>query len=169
MSTFASVMAKIVHPPQLVQTLGQVVSALGSRDAPSLCQCCGLQLLLSSPIPQLVLSQNWTERGGRRMRLCCRSSGSSESGAVGFGASRKRSSRSWLDGHRFLICDRDRKWTLAVRDLLETSGVRMIQAPFHAPNCNAHAERFVRSVKEECDRMIPLGGQHLRQALVRSP
>ena len=62
-----------------------------------------------------------------------------------------------LDGHRVLICDRDRKWSLAVHELLETSGVRVIQTPFHAPNCNAHAERFVRSVKEEClDRMIPL-------------
>jgi putative transposase len=71
-----------------------------------------------------------------------------------------------LDGHRFLICDRDRKWSIAVRALLETSGVRVIQAPFRAPNCNPHAERFVRSVKEEClDRMIPLGERHLRRAL----
>jgi putative transposase len=65
-----------------------------------------------------------------------------------------------------LICDRDRKWSIAVRDLLETSGVRVIQAPFRAPNCNAHAERFVRSIKEEClDQMIPLGERHLRRAL----
>jgi transposase InsO family protein len=65
-----------------------------------------------------------------------------------------------------LICDRDRKWSIAVRDLLETSGVRVIQTPFRAPNCNSHAERFVRSVKEEClDRLIPLGEHHLRHAL----
>jgi putative transposase len=71
-----------------------------------------------------------------------------------------------LDGCRFLICDRDWKWSTAVRDLLETSGVRVIRTPFRAPNCNAHAERFVRSVKEEClDRMIPLGERHLRRAL----
>jgi putative transposase len=71
-----------------------------------------------------------------------------------------------LDGHRVLICDRDRKWSLAVRELLETSGVRVIQTPFRAPNCNAHAERFVRSVKEEClDRLIPLGERHFRRAL----
>ena len=71
-----------------------------------------------------------------------------------------------LDGHRVLISDRDRKWSLAVRDLLERSGVRVIQTPFRAPNCNAHAERFVRSVKEEClDRLIPLGERHLRRAL----
>jgi putative transposase len=71
-----------------------------------------------------------------------------------------------LDGHRVLICDRDRKWSLAVRELLETSGVRVIQAPFRAPNCNAHAERFVRSVNEEClNRLIPLGERHFRRAL----
>jgi putative transposase len=62
-----------------------------------------------------------------------------------------------LDRRRSLICDRDLKWSTPVRDLLETSGV---------PNCNAHAERFVRSVKEEClDRIIPLGERHLRGAL----
>jgi hypothetical protein len=37
-----------------------------------------------------------------------------------------------LDGHRVLICDRDRKWSVAVRELLETSGVRVIQIPFRA-------------------------------------
>jgi putative transposase len=59
---------------------------------------------------------------------------------------------------RFLICDRDRKWSAAVRQLLETSDVRVIRTPFRAPNCNAHAERFVRSVKAEClDRLIPVG------------
>jgi putative transposase len=71
-----------------------------------------------------------------------------------------------LDGARFLICDRDRKWSSAVRHLLETAGVRVIQTPFRAPNCNAHAERFVRSIKEEClDRLIPLGERHFRRAL----
>jgi transposase InsO family protein len=71
-----------------------------------------------------------------------------------------------LVGPRLLICDRDRKWSAAVRQLLETSGVRVVQTPFRAPNCNAHAERFVRSIKEEClDRLIPLGERHLRHAL----
>ena len=61
------------------------------------------------------------------------------------------------DGERMFLCDRDRKWSRAVRQLLEVSGVRVIQTPFRAPNCNAHAERFVRSIKEEClDRLIPL-------------
>jgi transposase InsO family protein len=66
----------------------------------------------------------------------------------------------------FLICGRDRKWSPAVRHVLEASGVRLIRTPFHAPNCNAHAERFVRSIKEEClDRIIPLGEHHFRPTL----
>jgi transposase InsO family protein len=71
-----------------------------------------------------------------------------------------------LDGARVFLCDRDRKWSLAVRQLLRDSGIRVIQTPFRAPNCNAHAERVVRSIKEEClDRLIPLGERHLRHAL----
>ena len=65
-----------------------------------------------------------------------------------------------------LICNRDRKWSAPVRRLLEESAVRVVQAPFHAPNCNAHAERFVRSIKEEClNRVIPLGERHFRTAM----
>ncbi len=71
-----------------------------------------------------------------------------------------------LGGQRFLICDRDRKWSAGVRSLLEASGVRVIQTPFRAPNCNAYAERLVRSIREEClDRLIPLGQRHFRCAL----
>jgi putative transposase len=71
-----------------------------------------------------------------------------------------------LAGCRVLICDRDQKWSAAVRHLLEESKVHVVQTPFQAPNCNAHAERFVRSVKEEClNRVIPLGERHLRKAM----
>jgi len=71
-----------------------------------------------------------------------------------------------LSDRRILICDRDRKWSTDVRDLLETAGVRTLQIPFRAPNCNAHAERFVRSIKEEClNRLIPLGERHVRRAV----
>ena len=47
------------------------------------------------------------------------------------------------------------------------AGVRVVQTPYRAPNCNAHAERFVRSIKEEClDRLVVLGAAHLRRTLV---
>jgi transposase InsO family protein len=65
-----------------------------------------------------------------------------------------------------LICDRDTKWSAAFRRLLADAGIRVVQTPHRAPNCNAHAERFVRSIKEEClDRLVVLGERRFRQAL----
>jgi len=41
-----------------------------------------------------------------------------------------------------------------------------VQTPYQAPNANAYAERFVRSIKEErLDRMIPLGERHFRRVV----
>jgi putative transposase len=72
----------------------------------------------------------------------------------------------WLRGARVLICDRDTKWSLAFRQTLAAAGVRVVQTPYRAPNCNAYAERFVRSIKEEClDRCVFLGETHLRRTL----
>ena len=57
-----------------------------------------------------------------------------------------------------LICDRDRKWGRGVPEFLDHEGARIVQTPFRAPNCNAYAEPFVRSIKEECLAcVIPLG------------
>ena len=53
-----------------------------------------------------------------------------------------------------------------MRRLLGNAGVHVVQAPLQAPNANAYAERFVRSIKHEClNRMVPLGERHFRQAL----
>jgi putative transposase len=54
-----------------------------------------------------------------------------------------------LIGHRALICDRDRKWSRAVRQHFSDAGIRVVLTPARAPNANAFAERFVRSIKEE--------------------
>ncbi len=71
--------------------------------------------------------------------------------------------------HRVLICDRDRKWSRAVRQRFGEAGIRVVLTPERAPNANAYAERFVRSIKEEClDRMIPLGGSGTSDARSRS-
>jgi putative transposase len=44
--------------------------------------------------------------------------------------------------------------------------VHVVRTLPSAPNCNAYAERFVRSVKEEClNRIVPLGERHLRRRL----
>ena len=72
----------------------------------------------------------------------------------------------FLLGHRFLICDRDTKFTRRFRETLEGFGVRTLLTPYRAPNCNAFAERFVRSIKEEClGRMIFFGEGSLLRAL----
>jgi transposase InsO family protein len=70
-----------------------------------------------------------------------------------------------LRAYGVLICDRDAKWS-EVRWLLRDSGIRIVQTPWRAPNANAHAERFVRSIKHEClDRIIPLGEQHFQHTV----
>jgi putative transposase len=71
-----------------------------------------------------------------------------------------------LSAHRLLICDRDAKWSEDVRQLLGDAGVYVLRTPFRAPNANAYAERFVRSIKHEClNRIVPLGESHFRRAL----
>jgi hypothetical protein len=67
---------------------------------------------------------------------------------------------------RFLIIDRDKKFTDKFRDVLRDAGVRTLQIPASAPNCNALAERFVKSIKDEClDRMIFFGTASLDRAV----
>jgi transposase InsO family protein len=71
-----------------------------------------------------------------------------------------------LVGHRILICDRDTKWSDAFRQTLAAAGIRIVQTPYRAPDCNAYAERLVRSIKEEClDRLVILGEALLRRTL----
>ena len=71
-----------------------------------------------------------------------------------------------LVGRCVLICDRDAKWSASVRAWLGEAGIRVVQTPYQAPNANAYAERFVRSIKYEClDRVIPFGERHLRRTI----
>ena len=71
----------------------------------------------------------------------------------------------FLRDHRFLILDRDSKFTKWFKDTLKSVGVNVILSPFQAPNCNAFAERFVLSIKSEClNRMIFFGEGSLRRA-----
>ncbi len=72
----------------------------------------------------------------------------------------------FLLNSRYLIMDRDKKYTKEFRDYLDREGVKPVRCPTRAPNCNAFAERFVRSIKEEClDRMIFFGEASLLRAL----
>jgi len=71
-----------------------------------------------------------------------------------------------LSGKRYFIIDRDAKYTEQFRRLLRDVGKQAIRLPPMSPNLNAHAERFVRSIKEEClNRMIFVGRSSLHRAV----
>ena len=72
----------------------------------------------------------------------------------------------FLLNSRYLIMDRDTKYMNDFRGHLDREGVKPVRCPARAPNCNAFAERFVRSIKDEClGRMILFGEASLRRAL----
>ena len=63
-----------------------------------------------------------------------------------------------LRGKRFLLHDRDPRFTNAFADTLAAAGVETVRLPPRSPNLNAYAERFVRTIKEWClDRLILVG------------
>ena len=70
-----------------------------------------------------------------------------------------------LLGTRYLLMDRDAKFSAAFRSLLEGAGVKAVRLPARSPNLNPHLERFMRSLKGEClERMIFFGESSLRKA-----
>jgi transposase InsO family protein len=71
-----------------------------------------------------------------------------------------------LAGKRYLIVDRDTKYSKRFRDFIAEGGTEVIRLPPLSPNLNAFAERFVRSIKEEClTKMIFVGQGSLRRAI----
>jgi putative transposase len=59
---------------------------------------------------------------------------------------------------RFLIHDRDTKFSQAFDNIFQSEGISIIRTPIRAPNANAHAERWVGSVRREClDRLLIVG------------
>ena len=66
----------------------------------------------------------------------------------------------------YLLHDRDTKYTQSFRAIIASGGVEPLALPARSPNLNAYAERWVRSVKEEClSKVILLGERSLRRAL----
>lgn len=67
---------------------------------------------------------------------------------------------------RYLIHDNDRKFTESFDRVFQSEEIEIIHTPFQAPNVNAFAERWVRSVREEClDKLLILNERHLRRVL----
>ena len=72
----------------------------------------------------------------------------------------------FLINRRYLLHDRDNKYCSSFAQVIETGSVKTLALPPRSPNLNAYAERWVRSVKEEClSNLILLGEGSLRRAL----
>jgi hypothetical protein len=73
-----------------------------------------------------------------------------------------------LRGKRFLIADRDSKFSDAFKAVLAKAAIEVVHCPPSAPDCNAIAERWIRSAKNEVlDRMIFFGQGSLDRALAQ--
>jgi putative transposase len=69
-------------------------------------------------------------------------------------------------GVRFLIRDRDSKYSGPFDEVFLSEGIRIVKTPVRAPNANAIAERFVRTVRAEClDWLLVLNRRHLEHVL----
>ena len=69
-------------------------------------------------------------------------------------------------GKRYIIHDRDPLYTREFLSMLAEAGIASVKLPPRTPNLNAYAERFVRTIKEDClDRMILFGEPSLRNSV----
>ena len=71
-----------------------------------------------------------------------------------------------LGGIRFMIRDRDAKYSGPFDEVFRSEGVNIVRTPIRAPRANAFAERWVRTVRTEClDWTLVLGRRHLERVL----
>lgn len=79
---------------------------------------------------------------------------------------RNRSMEGGLENVKFLIRDRDSKFTASFDEVFRSEGARVIKTPVRAPKANAFAERFVRTIRAEVfDHVLVLGRRHLVRLL----
>ena len=100
-------------------------------------------------------------------------------GAFGSPAARRIPSGAWVAQQarnlglefaerrlRFLIRDRDSKYSGPFDEVVRSEGIRIVKTPVRAPKANAIAERFVRTVRGEClDWLLILNRRHLERVL----
>jgi putative transposase len=71
-----------------------------------------------------------------------------------------------LGDARYLIHDRDTKFSAAFDEVFRSEGITVIHTPVRAPQANAYAERFVRTIRNEClDWLLIIGHRHLEHTL----
>jgi putative transposase len=67
---------------------------------------------------------------------------------------------------RFVIHDRDSKFTAAFNEVFRSEAIRIIRTPVRAPRANAFIERWIGSLRREClDRLLILNRRHLERVL----
>jgi putative transposase len=108
------------------------------------------------------------ELGSRRVHLAgCTTN---PSGAWITQQARNLSFSGLLGRVRFLIHDRDSKFAAAFDEVFRSEGIKVIHTPTRAPQANAYAERFVRTVRAEClDWLLIIGRRHLESVLGPTP
>jgi putative transposase len=105
------------------------------------------------------------ELATRRIEIAGITPGPSEAWMMQIGRNLTDPVEGFLADNKLLIIDRDSKYSAAFRSLLAESEVEPVRLPPRSPNLNAHAERFVRSIKDEClNRVIFCGERSLRKA-----
>ena len=68
---------------------------------------------------------------------------------------------------RFLIRDRDQKFTSAFDDVFRSDGLQILRTPIRAPQANGVAERFARTARAECLNWVLIANQcHLERDLI---
>jgi hypothetical protein len=75
-------------------------------------------------------------------------------------------SEGFLLGKKYVLMDRDTKFSDGFCSILKQSGVQTVRLPRRSPNLSPHIERYMRSIKQEClDRMIFFGENSLRKTV----
>jgi putative transposase len=106
----------------------------------------------------------WIEHGSRRVQLAGVTA--SPDCAWVTQQARNLAIAEQLENVRFLIHDRDTKFSGPFDKIIGSEGVRVIETPLQAPKANAIAERWVRTVRTEClDHLLIVGRRHLEQVL----
>ena len=106
----------------------------------------------------------WIELGSRRVQLGGVTA--SPDGLWVTQQARNLAVEQRLDGVRYVIHDRDAKFSGSFDAVLAAEGVTVIETPVRAPKANAFAERWVRTVRSEClDHVLILGRRHLERTL----
>ena len=166
------------------KSIGNILKRHGIEPAPERSRKTTWREFLTRHWDQIVASdfftiEAWTAKGLQRylvlffMELCTRRVEIAGVATNANGLWMTQIARNLTDevdgffkGKRYLIHDRDPLYTQEFVAMLKDVGIESVKLPPRSPNLNAYAERFVRSIKEEClEQMIVFGEDSLRNSI----